>query len=234
MRASSARYATEPVNDPTLVVPCGHDTCSECFTSILARAEESNIRDGREGRAATCPQCRGSLEAEKAITYSVFQKVYMPEKSAAAGVDGVLATLDGDVSGASDESDCDAGSESDEEANSDGDLRGFVVKDEIDDSEEEAGPSKPSKKSKKSKKTKGKGKMKSKEVLPHELKSLRHEASKNKGSPVKIHALPEEELVGLGKSHKGLGDSRVYPGVRREDNRVLPVDFAARPCRGSL
>ena len=184
----------EPVSDPTLVIPCGHDTCGECFANILAQAEENNIRDGREGRSASCPQCRGSLDDKKAITYTMFKKVHMPETLDAEGGGAASNALQDDDSDESDDSDED-GSEADldEDADSNGDLRDFIVPDDIEDDDQlEAGSSgqatksesKPKSKSKsKSKgkgKGKGKGKRKAKEVLPHELKSLRQEASKNK------------------------------------------------------
>ncbi|KAH8880122.1 P-loop containing nucleoside triphosphate hydrolase protein [Thozetella sp. PMI_491] len=181
----------EPVSDPTLVIPCGHDTCSECFANLTSQAEQNNLQNGQEGSNAKCPQCRGVLNPQKTITYTTFQKVHMPEKLLANGGEGgyleggfkaTEANDDGSDESDDSESEAESTDDDDDDANSDGDLRDFIVPDEDDeDYKEGAGSAVKRRKSKKSKgKRKSKGKKKVKEVLPHELKTLRKDASKNK------------------------------------------------------
>lgn len=49
----------DPVIDPTIVLPCGHNTCSECFSTLVAGAADRNLRNGNEGgnSALKCPEC---------------------------------------------------------------------------------------------------------------------------------------------------------------------------------
>ncbi len=126
------------VEDPLLVIPCGHDTCTECFTSLTENAAQDNIRQGDENRAARCPVCRGPVDPQKVITLTAFRKVHVPEAVAAeSAAAGALPELeDSDDSDDSDDSasDSDAGSDVD----SNGNLADFVVPDgEVNEDEDD-------------------------------------------------------------------------------------------------
>lgn len=116
--------------NPAIFVPCGHDTCSECFTRLADPANA--IQNGDEGAGIRCPNCRGGIDPKRLTDFSSFKKVHMPE----------LLTdeerNDGDAEEASDpddevsESDTDTdGSNSEEESDEEDDtLNGFIVDDE--------------------------------------------------------------------------------------------------------
>ena len=178
--------------NPFLVLPCGHDTCADCFQRLIGTSLEDNIRGGDENaRGAKCPQCRGAVDPKRAIDYHTFVRVHMPEKAAAMGL-----VTESDKTGA-DVEDAD-GTDSDEDTSSGdgsdvgkyvedytdryGNLRGFVVNDandfsDADVSDADGAEKKP--KPKKDRKSKGKGKKKVDAVQPHMLKKLRQEAHKN-------------------------------------------------------
>ncbi|TVY19000.1 putative ATP-dependent helicase [Lachnellula arida] len=182
------------VLNPSIIIPCGHNTCPECLTSISTTAAQQNIADGNEGAAhAKCPECRGILDPNKVIDYRTFKKVHDPN---AAGDDDEAA-----APGVSDDDSTDSDSETEveDDADSDGDLRDFVVPDGVVDTEDEEeaddegvnegddevqvepkakSRSKTKKSSKRSKKDKkGKGKEKEK---PHlSLAMLKKEASRS-------------------------------------------------------
>ncbi|TVY39502.1 putative ATP-dependent helicase [Lachnellula subtilissima] len=184
------------VLNPSIIIPCGHNTCPECLASISTAAAQQNIADGNEGAAhAKCPECRGNLDLNKIIDYRTFKKVHDPNS---AGDDDEAA-----APSVSDDDSTDSGSETeDDDADSDGDLRDFIVPDDIVDTEDEeeaddegvnkgddevevepkaksrSKTKKSSKRSKKDKKDKkGKGKEKEK---PHlSLAMLKKEASRS-------------------------------------------------------
>ncbi|KAK3335422.1 SNF2 family N-terminal domain-containing protein [Cercophora scortea] len=205
----------DAVRDPTLLIPCGHDTCSECFASLTDNTAQNNLRSGIEGGSAKCPVCRGTIDPAKTINYSVFQQVFMPEtlEQTASGLEE-LQDL-GEEGDSSTYSDSETAFETDDDNESLGSLKDFIVRDdevddEVDDNDVDNGGNdgdddddglgldgdrsamadvKPKKKQKekpvKQKKTKKKAttkkaKGKAEEVKPHMLKTLRHEAGKNK------------------------------------------------------
>jgi SNF2 family DNA or RNA helicase len=119
------------VPNPKIVVPCGHDTCSECLTKIADSAVQQNVAEGQEGATnGRCPTCRGNLVMSKVIDYSTFKKVHKPEEGAE---EDVTASENSDESEAESESENEDEEESEDDANSDGDLRNFIVPDNIDD-----------------------------------------------------------------------------------------------------
>ncbi|TVY42355.1 putative ATP-dependent helicase [Lachnellula occidentalis] len=185
------------VQNPSIIIPCGHNTCPECLASISTAAAQQNIADGNEGAAhAKCPECRGNLDSSKIIDYRTFKKVHDPN---AAGDDDETA-----APGISDDDSTDSESETEDEddADSDGDLRDFIVPDDIVDTEDEEEAdeegvdkgddevevevepkaktrSKAKKSSKRSKKDR-KGKGKEKEKKPHlSLAMMKKEASRS-------------------------------------------------------
>lgn len=55
----SCPICLDAVIDPTIVLPCGHNSCGECFATLVAGADESNLRSGGEdGNALKCPECK--------------------------------------------------------------------------------------------------------------------------------------------------------------------------------
>ncbi|KAK3330570.1 SNF2 family N-terminal domain-containing protein [Apodospora peruviana] len=184
----------DAVDDPTLLIPCGHDTCSECFASLTDNSAQDNIRSGHESGTAKCPVCRGPAEPSNVITYSTFQKAHMPEKVQSDGA----GTGAPELEGSEDSDDClsDSDSETDyefDDTGSLGSLRDFIVGDDVDEEEDKKDvktgaktkiKTKKAKKVKRSRKkkaeSKGKGKATTEIVKPHMLKTLRHEAGKNK------------------------------------------------------
>ncbi|KAL1871984.1 hypothetical protein VTK73DRAFT_1814 [Phialemonium thermophilum] len=136
----------DAVENPTLVLPCGHDTCSECFTSLTENAMQNNIRSGQEeAGGGKCPQCRGPINPKKTITYTAFTQVYMPEK-----LESRIAEVD-DESDDSTSSESDTASEvedsddddDDDDVDAKGNLKGFIVSDDEEDEKTEKPREKP-------------------------------------------------------------------------------------------
>ena len=137
----------EPVPNPTFVIPCGHDTCSECFASLTDAQAQNNIQAGDDNSArGKCPQCRGPIDPQKIIDYMIFQKVFMPEKLAPddseendttkAKVsiqpeDGIDPGGSGSDTASDTASESDDESERDDEVDENGNLKGFVVDDSM-------------------------------------------------------------------------------------------------------
>ncbi|KKY29656.1 putative dna repair protein rad5 [Diaporthe ampelina] len=197
----------DAVIDPTIVLPCGHNTCAECFTTLAERAVDNNIRAGEEGSTFRCPECRGAVDPKKVINLSSFKDVHMPEPTAVNEEDidtasEGSATENGESSDSDSDSESDSDSDESDDVDRNGNLKDFIVNN--DDEEEPAEASddednlsinrrannvskaaarkgqKPKRKSKGKSKGKGKGKEKKEEIKPHMLKSLRTEARKNK------------------------------------------------------
>ncbi|ROW13836.1 hypothetical protein VPNG_03589 [Cytospora leucostoma] len=159
----------DAVIDPTIVLPCGHNTCSECFTTLAERVSDTNLRAGNEATGGfRCPECRGPVDPKRVINLTAFKEAHSPDPTAVKEDD--IET----VSEASETQDDDDSSDSDSESDTDdddvdrkGNLRDFIVEDDDDDDDrggvakDEAGNSVS-------------------EVKPHQLKTLRTEAKKNK------------------------------------------------------
>ncbi|KAF2788518.1 hypothetical protein K505DRAFT_255343 [Melanomma pulvis-pyrius CBS 109.77] len=157
--------------NPTIIIPCGHTCCGECFQKLIDPALA--IREGHEDvTSARCPHCRGTLSSNKITDYKHFCKVFCPERLEESD------RLEEEEEGEEDESD------SDSDDNDDGDLDGFVDPDDVDDDyvapllsdEIKEEPEKA-----KSKKGKGKARAKPKMTLAQLKKeSLRNKAAKKK------------------------------------------------------
>ncbi|PON26384.1 hypothetical protein TGAM01_v204860 [Trichoderma gamsii] len=156
----------DAVQSPMFYIPCGHDSCQQCLTQLADSAAATNLQEGNESDKAKCPVCRGLFDPRKCFTYDAFQKVHMPEC-----VEPSAAEEEETDSSDDDEDDSDDGL--DDELDRYGDLKGFIVHDEPEEDIE-------SEFKEEKKKKKGKGKKKQAEVKPSMLKTLRHEASKNK------------------------------------------------------
>ncbi|CAJ2504481.1 Uu.00g118750.m01.CDS01 [Anthostomella pinea] len=200
----------DAVENPSIMLPCGHDVCSACFLRLTEGAAQQNLQAGQESGNMHCPECRGDVSTQKIITYDIFKKVHMPEtveEEAPVDDDETASDTDSDAT--------ESESEQADDADRRGNLRGFVVADDDEGSDsdesrrkstgkkatpdedddqisdledisqavERASKMKSGKKAKKSKsqrKGKGKEKEKEEEVKPHMLKQLRKEASRNK------------------------------------------------------
>ncbi|KAH6675016.1 P-loop containing nucleoside triphosphate hydrolase protein [Halenospora varia] len=184
----------DAIENPSIVIPCGHDTCAECLSKISDQAQVNNMANGEEARAeAKCPTCRGKVQLNKIIDYSSFKKVHDPDPNAVD--EEAVANESSDDSDS--ESDSGSETESGDDANSDGDLRDFIVPDNVSDidnendpieDDDEVAPAPRNAKSKhgktkgksKEKKTRKKDKGKKKEKKEHvSLAVLKKEASKS-------------------------------------------------------
>ncbi len=166
------------VENPAILIPCGHDTCSECFSKIsdpalaLARGDERVVE-------IKCPTCRAKIIPSKIIDYNAFKKVHMQE------------TIDSGEANVEDEETASETESEDDEA--DDDLEGFVVPDDVEDdktdSEAEEGYRKgnnpftksasKAKTPRKKKDIKGKGKAKEPKAPTKSLAQLKKEGMKN-------------------------------------------------------
>ncbi|PSR93868.1 P-loop containing nucleoside triphosphate hydrolase protein [Coniella lustricola] len=195
----------DAVIDPTIVLPCGHNSCGECFSTLIAGAAENNLRAGEEGNSIKCPECRGPINPKQVINLTAFKVVHMPEITNSDDSNEAGAVASEASEDDSDSSDPDSDSEKDDNESGDdvdrnGNLKDFIVKDDEEEEPAEEGDSdnddnldpfvprrfasssKDKKSKSKSKKDSGKGKEKEKkeDVKPHMLKTLRLEAKKNK------------------------------------------------------
>jgi hypothetical protein len=126
----------DPIPNPRIVIPCGHDTCSECLVKIAGNVQQEAIAEGNEAGDAKCPTCRGKVDMKKIIDYETFKKVHMGDK------DGLVAEDDetqseGDDDSIDDSSDTDS-SATESDDGSDEDIRKFVVPDDYVSSAEES------------------------------------------------------------------------------------------------
>ncbi|KAL6854240.1 SNF2 family N-terminal domain-containing protein [Trichoderma novae-zelandiae] len=171
----------DAVQSPTFYIPCGHDTCQQCLTKLVDSAAVTNLQQGVEGATtAKCPVCRGSFDPKKCFNYETFQQVHMPERVKAPAKeeeeeDDDESDSSGDDDGADSSEDAD-----DDEVDSYGDLRDFIVRDDVDPGSEQEQIKSEKKEKKERKKKKGKKKMT--EIKPSMLKSLRHDASKSRAA----------------------------------------------------
>ena len=172
--------------NPTIFLPCGHNTCSECFARITDPSQA--IQDGEvaEGpREAKCPNCRGKIVLSKVIDLAAFKKVHMPElcKDNALDEDPQAEVETTDESD-SDDSDSD---DEDDQVDTKGNLKDFIVDDdepsvkdeETDDDDGDFKTKAKPRKSVKKAKSKGKGKAvqtKSSSKTPKTLAQMKKEA----------------------------------------------------------
>ncbi|RYP34279.1 hypothetical protein DL766_003054 [Monosporascus sp. MC13-8B] len=112
----------DAVENPLFVLPCGHETCSECFTRLTDGSNMRAIAQGQENGKMQCPQCRGLVDPKKTINYDVFKKVHMPEKIEAEEYEEEFVT------DSEDDSDLE-GDDLSEDEDVNGNLKGFVVPD---------------------------------------------------------------------------------------------------------
>lgn len=122
----------DPVPNPRIVIPCGHDTCAECLVRITGNIQQEAIAEGIETVDPKCPSCRGKLDVKKIIDYQTFKQVHMER---GAGVtDDKSTESDSDCDSISDFS----GTENSETESSfsDQDIGDFIVPDGYSSSDE--------------------------------------------------------------------------------------------------
>lgn len=118
----------DSASNPKIIIPCGHDTCSECLAKITDQAIQQNVAAGNDGGSnARCPTCRGDLVKEKVIDYAAFKKVHKPDVEDPIGVE--IASDDSD-----DDSDTGSNADNDEEteaaddADEHGNMEGSIAR----------------------------------------------------------------------------------------------------------
>ncbi|KAI3546212.1 SNF2 family domain-containing protein [Colletotrichum abscissum] len=184
--------------DPTIPLPCGHELCAGCLKQHVDNARRENIRNGEDEGQVKCAVCRGTLDPTNIITFSAFKKVYMPDEAASGSSEdeeseGSVWSSDDDEEEEEEQDDADA-----DDADKNGDLKGFVVPDAYanisDDEDELSGSPAPKPKATEPKKRKSKGKMKAakssskeskkrlKKIKGSQLATLRKNAKKNAGA----------------------------------------------------
>jgi SNF2 family DNA or RNA helicase len=109
--------------NPAIFLPCGHDTCRDCFVTLSDPA--NLIAQGNEnGGSIRCPECRGNIDTKRITDFQSFRKVHMRETLSK----DELEALEGEESD-SGSGDSDSETESEDEME-DETLDGFIVKDE--------------------------------------------------------------------------------------------------------
>ncbi|KAL9132225.1 MAG: hypothetical protein Q9217_000029 [Psora testacea] len=162
----------------TIFLPCGHNTCSECFARISDPSQAIANGDAAESRAgeAKCPNCRGKITPSKVIDHNTFKKVHMPQPDDT--LDGLQEDVQTDIE-TTDDSDNETEEDSEDEVDLQGNLKDFIVTDEaVDDNIEDEDVTLSNKKSKKSK-SKGKGKAKEQKPPKKTLAQLKKESRSN-------------------------------------------------------
>ncbi|KAF9731067.1 hypothetical protein PMIN06_011442 [Paraphaeosphaeria minitans] len=121
--------------NPTIIIPCGHHTCGECFQKLIDPSRA--IQEGNENSTPKCPHCRGTLTSEKITDYRHFCKVFCPEKYEELRVafNNATGEEDGEDSDGSDVSDI--SDDEEYEDSNDTTLGGFIVDDDDDIEEDE-------------------------------------------------------------------------------------------------
>ncbi|KAK5111963.1 hypothetical protein LTR85_011710 [Meristemomyces frigidus] len=157
--------------NPSIFIPCGHDTCAECCTRIT---DASDNGDGN-GAPAKCPNCRGPVDKKRVTDFDSFKRAHQRDLLTVeelAGLEPLVPDAEGDDSetDSDEDSDTDSETESDDDVDHKGNLRGFIVNDDDDSDSEtdsgagdgQAGPSTANGNAPTSRKTSGKSKKKSK------------------------------------------------------------------------
>ncbi|KAL8664662.1 MAG: hypothetical protein Q9168_007863 [Polycauliona sp. 1 TL-2023] len=109
----------DATENATIFVPCGHNTCSECFARISDPSQA--IANGEDGEAnLKCPQCRGKIVKTKLTDHVTFKKIYLQRLAAAEEVANELEGADSE-------------SDDDTTEDEDTDLGGFIVDDDDDE-----------------------------------------------------------------------------------------------------
>lgn len=208
-------------DNPTIFIPCGHNTCSECFARISDPSQAN--ADGNEGRNpdVKCPNCRGKIVPTKVIDHNAFKRVYLPELM----VDGLLDDDEdsrADVETTDDSDSEDVEDEEDDEVDSNGNLLNFVVRDDVDEDSSEiegddsyhhgkASDKKLSTSKKAKKRNKGKGKAKEKKPPRQTLAELKKAGMRNLKARQRYLKRLNKEWIPSGKTEKTMEVSTTRP-----------------------
>lgn len=180
----------DATQSPSFFVPCGHDSCSQCLAQLVDNTTANSITEGNDSSSinrARCPVCREWFDSTKCFTYEAFQKVHMPETIMREDEDDVRSETNFG-------SDSD---ENDEDVDSKGNLKHFVVEYDFLDSDEDdtakvleeaRRQAKREKRAKKKARKESKGQDKADDVKPSMLKALRKDACKNRAAYKKYMA----------------------------------------------
>ena len=202
----------------TIFLPCGHNTCSECFARISDPSQAIASGDAAEVRAgeAKCPNCRGKITPSKIIDHNTFKKVHMPQ------AEDKLAEVEEDSQAdveTTDDSDSETEEDSDEEVDSKGDLRNFIVSDDLVDSETDdehvLSLQKPGKKSK----VKGKAKAKEQKPPRKTLAQLKKESRSNAKARRRYLKRLEKEWETSAKIDRAMEILRNVQNRKNEDTK---------------
>ena len=123
----------------SIIVPCGHSTCSECFAKISDPSQAIANGDGEgNNNDVRCPTCRGKIVLAKVINHDAFKQAYMPELSEVQTDDLTGIGLDDsdDSDDSADESDDSTDDrDSSDDVDSNGDLKDFINDDDVKEEE---------------------------------------------------------------------------------------------------
>lgn len=123
----------DPVPNPSIVVPCGHDTCAQCLVRITSSFDQA-IANDEDSTSAKCPTCRGAVDLKKIIDYETFQRAHMPNSESLTSIADDIDDGDSDSFDSDSDSDSDSGLE---EADENGNIRNFIVPDHYETSSDE-------------------------------------------------------------------------------------------------
>ena len=108
------------------------------MTKISDQANHQNVINGDDaGGTFKCPSCRAKIERNKIIDYATFKKVHMKD-TLSQEIDETVSN-DGDCNNncTESESESDSDAESDDDVDHNGDLRDFIVPDDLKDEGED-------------------------------------------------------------------------------------------------
>ena len=115
----------------SIIVPCGHSTCSECFAKISDPSQAIANGDAEaNSNDAKCPACRGKIVLTKVINHDAFKQAHMPELSGEKSDDLTGIGLD-DSDDSDDSTDDGDGSDSGDDVDANGNLKDFIDDDGV-------------------------------------------------------------------------------------------------------
>ncbi|KAL9104529.1 MAG: hypothetical protein Q9163_000560 [Psora crenata] len=198
----------------TIFLPCGHNTCSECFARITDPSQAIANGDAAETRAgeAKCPNCRGKITPTKVIDHKTFKKVHMREPG------DILTEVEEDAQadiGTTDDSDMETDEDSNDEIDSKGNLKDFIVSDDLMGNE--TGDEDVARSYKPCKKSKSKGKAKEQKPPKKALAQLKKESRSNAKARRRYLRRLEKEWETSAKIEKTMEILRQVQNSRDED-----------------
>ncbi|KAL8766510.1 MAG: hypothetical protein Q9209_006726 [Squamulea sp. 1 TL-2023] len=211
----------DATENATIFVPCGHNTCSECFARI-SDPSHAIVNGDDEGTNLKCPQCRGKIVLSKLTDHVTFKKIHLSQLSATGEIKEALE-------GASD-----SDSESDDDiSDDDGDnLGGFIVDDDEETTDDENGyrkgktPFERCSKQKKVKSLKGKGKAEPK-ALKKTLAQLKKESLRNMKAKKKYLARVRKTWESSAKIERTIEILRAINARKENEKTIIFSQFTS-------